>query len=308
MIRWLGRRGGGLRLGIVLFACSSLCTVHIKAAENPETLLKSAWDEYGFQAFGNAQKLFAEVEDRDDATLQQRLQARLGQAFIIQYQMPGRNPEAAIPLYESLLKDTPDTSEWKVMLLTRLGDCHAELNPLQQQQARKLYRQALAAATDTSLIVQETILRLISTYMNNPDPEVFSRGLDVAQEFAPWLEGGHFESIFYGLQAELAFFLGDPELRAAVLERQYRAGINNVKIKENVLFQLARIHEVELRDFARAQAYYYQLAAEIPSSQKAYFARLRADELKEGKIQSAYGPPLPPLVEDLRKKEGADGR
>lgn len=307
MPEWFRKKTRGASWSVLLL-CFLLCGTESWAAEAPSVLLQNAWAEYGFQAFGNAQNLFEEAADSPQATPEQRLQARLGLAFITHHQMPGRDPEAALPLYESLLQEIPQGHHLRFLLLARIGDCHAEFDPPQLERARQFYRQGLETAADTSLMVQETILRLVTTYMNRPDPEAFAQGLAVAEEFAPWMQGAHFESIFYGLQVELSFFLGDPERMAAALERQYRAGISNVKVKENVLFQLARLHEVELRDFATAEAYYRQLSAEIPSSQKAYFARLRADELRAGKLQSAYGPPLPPLVEDLRPKEGGDGR
>jgi hypothetical protein len=90
---------------------------------------------------------------------------------------------------------------------------------------------------------------------------------------------------------------------AEALDQQYRAGISNIKVKETVLFRLARLHEVELGDYALAEDYYRRLAAEVPSSQKAYFAVLRADELKAGKLDSDYAPPLSPQVEDATRKE-----
>ena len=46
-----------------------------------------------------------------------------------------------------------------------------------------------------------------------------------------------------------------------------------------------------------------RLAAEVPSSQKAHFASLRADELKIGKLDSDYAPPLSPRVRDQTPEE-----
>jgi len=307
MAKWFGGRVWGLCLSIVLL-CPLLCGAGSRAEEAPAALLRRAWEEYGFQAFRDAQELFERVTESSQASREQRLQARLGLAFVEHYRMPGRDPEGAIPRYESLLQEIPPDHGWRALVLARLGDCYAEMTPPRLERARALYRQAVATGRDTSLMVQETILRLVTTYMRESSLKTFAQGLAVAEEFTPRMQGAHFESIFWGLQVELSFFLGNHERMAVALERQYRARISNVKVKENVLFQLARLHEVELRDFARAEAYYRRLAAEIPSSKKAYFARLRADELRAGKLQSAYGPPLPPLVEDLTGKEDTDGR
>jgi len=308
MVKWFGGRDGAPTTWIVALACLLLCTARAPADETPAALLESAWEEYGFQSFTSARKLFAEVAESSDADREQRLQARLGLAFVTHYQMPGRDPEAAVPLYESLLKEASDDPEWRVLLLARLGDCHAEIDPPKLESARQFYRRAMDAGPDTSLMVQETVLRLLTTYMSQPNPEEFARGLVAVEEFAPRIRGSRFESIFHGLIAELAFSLGDLERMVTALDAQYRTGINNVKVREKVLFQLARLHEVELRDFAAAESYYRRLAAEVPSSQKAHFARLRADELRDGKIESAYAPPLPPLVRDLAGEEGVDGR
>jgi len=306
-------RGGTLRLVCAVLFCLLPCTTQARGAEAAGASLERAWQEYGFQAFGNARKLFVEAGEAADADAEQRLQARLGLAFITHFQMPGRDPQAAIPLYESLLDEAPDEPGWKVLLLARLGDCHAEIGPPQLTEARRFYRRALEAAPDTSLMVQETILRLLTTYLREPDPEVYARGLAAAGEFAGQMRGAHFESIYYGLQSELAFFGGDMARMAEALAAQYRTGINNVKVKEKVLFQLARVYEVELRDFVQAEHYYRKLASEVPSSIKAHFALLRADELRAGKIQSDYAPALAPLgqgppADDASGEEGGHGR
>jgi tetratricopeptide (TPR) repeat protein len=308
-MRIICQRGEGVLRLVVALSCSLLlCTADAQTQGESATQLESAWEEYGYQAFGRAWKLFSLVENASDAQPEQRLQARLGLAFITHYQMPGRDPEAAIPRYESLLADAPNEPAWRVLLLARLGDCQAEQVPPRMEQARAYYRQALDSAPDTSLIVQETILRLLTTYLDAPDPDEFARGLTVAREFAPRMQGTHFESIFYGLQGELAFFLGDMERMATALAEQYRHGINNVQVKEKVLFQLARLHEVELRDFDRAEFYYRELASRVPSSVKAHFSRLRADELQAGKIHSDYAPALPPRAGNVSEEGNADGR
>lgn len=269
--------------------------------------LRQGWEEYGFQAFSNARSLFNEVEGDDKATAAARFEARLGLAFVVHYQMPGRDPEAAVPLYEALLEEAAD-ARLQGLVLARLGDALIESDPPQLEAGRDHYRRALEVLPAASLLGQETALRLLTTYMETPDPKAFARGLDEAEGLAGRLEGTAFASVFYGIQAELAFFLGDLGRMARALEKQYEAGISNVRVKEKVLFQLARLFEVELGDFAAAQRYYRLLAAEVPSSQKAYFARLRADELAAGKIDSDFAPPLSVQVEGPATGEGRDGR
>ena len=291
-----------------LCAAAAFLALGAHAGAEPRDLLSQAWDEYGLQAFSNALSLFKEAEDLADASAQDRWQARLGQAFVVHYQMPGRDPEAAIPLYRELLAEADEDSSLRGLVLARLGDAHAESSPPALDQARQSYRQAIDALAPTSLLSQETALRLLTTYMEEPDPALFVQGLRTADELEPRLRGTPFESIFYGLQVELSFFAGDYPRMARALERQYKSGINNVQVKEKVLFQLARIHETVLEDYAAAERYYRQLATEVPSSLKAHFAGLRADELAAGKLDSDYAPPLSTRVADPGSGEGADGR
>ena len=292
--------------GIVALLALVFCALPARAEETPAQLLSRAWTEYGLQAFSNADKLFADAAEM--AQGEERWQALLGRAQIVHYQMPGRDPQAAIPLYETLLREVGDTGLWRGQLLARLGDCHAELVPVQVDRARLLYREALAALPAESLLVPETVLRLLTTYLQRPDRAEIARGLVAADEFAAQMADTPFASVFHGLRAEMAFFADAYPVLAEALDQQYRAGINNIRVREAVLFRLARLHEVELGDYVRAEDYYRRLAAEVPSSQKAHFALLRADELKAGKLDSDYAPPLSPRVEDTTGKERPDGR
>ena len=289
------------RIAIVLALSFVVAVCAANAQESPTDQLALAWREYGLQAFSTANDLFADVAET--AQGETRWQALLGQAQIVHFQMPGRDPEEAIPLYKALLAEVGDKAEWRGQVLARLADCHTELVPVQIDKARELYREALATLPATSLMVQETALRFLATYLQRPDRAEIARGLKVSDEFAEQMAGTPFASVFHGLRAEMAFFTDNYRALAEALDQQYRAGINNVSVKENVLFRLARLFEVELDDYVKAEAYYRQLASEVPSSRKAHFAILRADELKAGKLDSDYAPALSPQVEDAMGKE-----
>ena len=268
------------------FSCSGLVLILgcmwisvLGAEEMPQILLNQAWEEYGLQAFPNADKLFerAALAAADGTEL--HWQALLGQVFITQYQMPGRDPKEAIEQYQVLLDEVGQDTFWRGLILSRVGDCYTELDPPQFATAREYYRQAIELLPQTATLAQETILRLLTTYMHKPDRDELAQGLTAAKQWIGRLQGSAFEGVFHGLRAEMALFVADYPLLVEALESQYQAGINNIRVKEMVLFQLARLHEVELDDRVGAERYYRQLAKEVPSSQKAHFAQLRADQL-----------------------------
>ncbi len=300
----MNNRNKMLRCALALCLLASA----LRAQERPAERLGRAWSEYGLQAFANADGLFAEVAQSSQASEEERWQAQLGRALITHYQMPGRDPEAAIPQYEALLQQVGQRGLWRGQILGRLADCYMEIAPAQVDKARGLYDQSISALPADSPLVQETMLRLLSSYLQRPDRGEIVRGLQVADQMAARFAGTSFESIFHGMRAEMAFFISNYPALAEALDAQYRAGISNVRVKEAVLFRLARINELELGQYARAEAYYRLLASEVPSSQKAHFATLRADELKRGKLDSDYAPPLSTPVEDQRAKEKPDGR
>ena len=144
-----------------LALCLSAAT--LLAQEPPAELLGRAWTEYGLQAFSNADGLFAQVAQSERASQEERWQARMGRAFIKHYQMPGRDPQAAIPQYEELLQEVDERALWRGQILGRLADCYMEIVPAQVDKARSLYEQALSALPDDSPLIQETMLRLLSS-------------------------------------------------------------------------------------------------------------------------------------------------
>jgi|GEM_PF-879818 len=295
MFRANNGRFSGKQIQKILFVVVFISFFVIRPSHGQDYLsdqLFSGWNEYGLQAFSNADELFSVVANSENATQEQILQAKLGRAFIVHYQMPGRDPSAAISLYEKLLDEVEHRELWKGLILGRLADCYLEISPPEIQRARNLYTQAFTVLPKGSNLLSETMLRFLTTYLVNPDSIEIRRGLLESERLRHRFEGTPFASVFHGLRAEMAFFISDYVALTEALDAQYQNGISNIRVKEAVLFRLARLCELKLSDYDRAEQYYRLLDAEVPSSQKAYFARLRADELAAGKLNSDFAPPI----------------
>jgi hypothetical protein len=266
----------------------------VRAGEGVPQLLKRGWDEYAFQTFPTAQRLFRRALNADAATDDEKFQARYGLAMIVHYQMPGRDPAAAIPVLQALLDDLPAGHRLRPHVLADMGACHVETAPPDFNAGRTCYRKVLETVDGSPTIVQTTALRLISSYLRRPSQAEFQRGTAAVAEVIPRLEGTPLESSAHGLAALLAYQQKDIPRFAAELKAQYAAGIENIQIKANVLFQIARVSEVELHDFKQAERYYRMLAEQCSFDIRAHFAKLRAAELARGKVNSDYAPPVLP--------------
>jgi hypothetical protein len=255
-----------------------------------QQLLKSGWEEFSFQNFSaSEQKFRAVMETGSDAD--SRLQARIGVASVTQYQQPGRDPVKAAALYDGILKDLPPGHALRALAWSRLGQCRMEQAPPALDQARAAFREALASDTGRTVVAQETVLHLATTYLMESRRDAFETGLKTLDELLPRVEGGPLESVAHGIAAQFALILDDPRRLCREWEAQLRVGIENRGMKARTLFQVARLCESRLRDYPKAAVYYRRLADEVPTDSRAYFARLRAAELAQGKIVSAYEPP-----------------
>ena len=137
----------------------------VRAGEGVPQLLKRAWDEYAFQTFPTARRLFERALRADGATDDEKFQARCGLAMIVHYQMPGRDPAAAIPVFQALLDDLPAGHRLRPHVLADMGACHVEKSPPDFEAGRACFRKVLATVEGTPTIVQTTALRLISSFL-----------------------------------------------------------------------------------------------------------------------------------------------
>jgi tetratricopeptide (TPR) repeat protein len=269
------------------------------AAEPAADRLRQAWEEYGFQNWSAADRLFEQTLAAPDSTPAQQAQARFGRAFIVQNRLPGRAPEKAIPLYEQLLRDLPAGDPLATLAQGCLGACHMDKKPADYEKARTCFRAVLERSDPArSIVAQDAAVRMLATYLKRPDPAEFRRGLAEADAVLPRLAGTPLAGTAHGFAAQMALCLNDLRRFEAELTEQDKAGIESRAVHIKVLFQIARLNEMVLKDYAKAARYYRRLHDEFPSAGSAYFAGLRAAELDAGRLNSAYAPPLVPDAPD----------
>ncbi len=261
---------------------------------SPPHLLKTAWEEYGFQAWNQADRLFDQVILRPNATDDQKYQAKLGKAFIVQNKMPGRSAEGALKLFEALLQDLPNSHPLRPLVQSSLGACYLDSKKPDYEQGRAYLQEVLDNPDADPLVAQDAALRLLASYLKRPDPEQYSEGLRRSEAVISRVRGTPMESVLHWMAGRLALWTGDLRRFADETEAQYRCGIENRALLESALFTLGRLNEAVFADYACAADWYEQISKDLPTHGRGYFGRLRAAELRAGKINSDYEPPLVP--------------
>jgi len=268
--------------------------VPLAASGTPQALLGQAWDEYGFMAFSRARELFQKADRHPNATAEQKFQARLGQAFITQFQLPGRDPDAARLQYEQLLAGLPADAPpaWRAVVLARIGQCLLTGSRPDYNLGRCRLREAIAADRPDGLAGQEAILQLLGSYLARPEAAEFRAGLAETDRLMPRLRGGPLECDAHLIAACLAFALRDYPRTEAEHEARTATGIENPQSLAGAYFQIARLNETVLNNPRKAARYYRILAEKCPASIPAFFARERAAELEHQLAGAPAGNPL----------------
>ncbi len=254
--------------------------------ENPiDADLQEAWKLYNFSEFKNADRIFASTLENEGASPDQKLQARIGRIFIIQYRQPGSDPATAFSMYQDILKDMPDNHQYRGLVLSRMAACCIESKTPDPEKGRKYLAQAILASPKGSLLQQECAIQMALSHLQvKPGKNDIRLALRELQKNMPLLKGGLLEGAAHNLAAGMALLLDNPKLMEKELEAWVRAGIQNFTFRAVVYFKIARINELVTRNFDKARKYYEKLAREEPSDSRSYFSRTRAREIADGKI------------------------
>jgi tetratricopeptide (TPR) repeat protein len=125
-------------------------------AMDPETTARRAWDEFGFQSFDNAQRLFMELEQAAAATPAQRREALIGLAMVAQFDERRPNLARAEALYRRALADESLTGQPRLLAEAMLAETLAMAGRLAEADA---LWDTLIRRRPASLIAQDALIR-----------------------------------------------------------------------------------------------------------------------------------------------------
>lgn len=261
-----------------------------RAGEDPETAgatLQKAWEEYGFQNWEAAARLFLQAKADKSARESQKIQAEIGEICVIQYRAPGQDPVMGLKRWDEFLARLPKDHALRPFSMMHQAYCHLVKRPADYEKARAIYLEALELVPDKKATIgQELILNYLSTYLMRYDEAQVALGMKEADIYLPLTDGTPFSTSAHGLAAGMAMILKDYPRAATEYQAQYEAGILTRSYLEATLYRLARINEIHLRNYDEAARYFELLVKEVPTSGRGYYARMRAAELRKGIFES----------------------
>jgi hypothetical protein len=248
--------------------------------------LAKAWEMYNYTEYHSAQQAFRTALNNSSATKDQNIQARIGLAFVEQYQQPGANPDKALLQYQTIIKELYPDHRFRGLILSRIGICQLTAERPELKAARKSLRLAMLSCEKSSALYQECVLELAASYLRHkPTQKDQVKALAILSKHLPSIKGGHLEGAAHSLAAKLAGSLNDHVRMEAELEAWVESGIHNKTYRAETYFRIARLNELKLNRPNKARQYYELLASKEHSNKLSHFSRTRAAEISAGKFR-----------------------
>ncbi|MBD3319461.1 MAG: tetratricopeptide repeat protein [Chitinivibrionales bacterium] len=242
-----------------------------------ESLLQEAWREYNYQNWHRADQIFSQIIDESDIP-DDVIQAKIGEAMIVHFKIPGGRPGKAIGMYEEILQDVGPSHAVSPNLNLLMGRAYMALRKPDIASAKKHFEKIL---TDNpgSIEAHEAALEMayIKSYVH--DYNYFMDAINFLQKYCTRYPENPLAGTMMGLCANLALDLKEYEHARSYLIAWDSIGVMNVRYKSAVVYQIARMSEEVLGDTATAITYYQKLAREYESDNRLYFSQLRLKAL-----------------------------
>ncbi|GEM_PF-6362844 len=300
---------------VLILICFSTMTAFAYAAEKKEdAILKRAWNEYKFQEFKKAKKLFEDAE-QNPANKEELFQALVGQAFCLQFgqknSVTADDYRKAVALYERCLSEAEPNHRlilfWKAMK----AECLYKISVFESEQeklseAEELWKE-IESTDKTNIFAQDAALS--KAVMQSTDvnlPKVTAYCTEMEQYISPYVTGVKkidstgtdkafiLAPVMANYIFNIYYWRGDYMKSLDYLVSYCRFGPTSFQYKATAYFKAARIAD-KLGDKATAIEYYKKLSTECKSDSRSFFSRTRVNILN-----SEGGPQVPPKTEGAR--------
>jgi hypothetical protein len=271
-----------LALAALLIGCGGQASTG-----NVGQLLNDGWRAYAIGNFDPAAASFQRVVQDGKATDEQRYSALLGLAVSVQYQ-PTPDLDAALQYYEQLaqLKVTPAVPQSMLgigmvyVAQGRVEEGRAELSRLTQQFPDSEEAGEATMQLANSLFRPAPDDKAVGGY-RLADPAFVQRGMALLERrLAAYPSSPLAAAMHMMLASEL---IEQQSFKEAVthLEAALKAGVESSTTRGSITWQIARIADEKLHDYALAEKYYGDYAEKYKRTQLYYLAQLSRDRMEK---------------------------
>ncbi len=281
------RSGFAHVLGVIILAALLVgCGGQAGSGDLGESL-NEGWRAYAMGDFDAAAVRFRRVADDASASEDQRYSSLLGLAAAAQYQ-PSPDLDRALDYYQRLGKVKVDAAVPQSML--GIGMVYLGKGDLQEGRAE--LTNLTRRFPDSDEAGEATVQVANSLFRPQPDEKAaggyrladaasIQRGVDLLKERLASHPGGPLAAVIHMLLG--AQLVEQESYREAVdqLQAALDAGVESSTTRGSLTWQIARIAENKLHDYALAEKYYAEYAENYQRTQLFYLAQLGRDRMKK---------------------------
>jgi hypothetical protein len=261
-----------------------LATLLPSLAQETDARLREAWNEYSFQSFDAAERLFREAE-RTASAEDARQQAQIGLAMIRQFDSKRRDLPAAARIYANLLADGLD-GEPAALVRSLLAECRVAQGQGGREAVNRLWDQAIADLP-SSIVAQDALLRRTFAAMEAWDSPATTNAVEEldrrrAQFPPPSREIPGLAPVMDTLLGNYRFWQGDAERSREAFIRYCDIATTRTSSYgwySGALFRVAQLSERRLNDRETAGRYYRKIVLETPNCVQSFYCLIKAAEL-----------------------------
>jgi tetratricopeptide (TPR) repeat protein len=270
-----------------VLVCLAGCGDPLEGTDARE-LLNAGWRAYSMGDWDVAQRSFRTVERLGAATEAERSSALLGLATTAHYRQPTPDLKAAEDYYQQVLDEgTPEAER-----LAMLGLAHARRLQGNRQGSLAVLQQIRQLGPDTTE-ADESVLHTVEILFEPVPVEGEAGHFDLPTEddqragqalLEQWLQrrpDNVLASTMHRLLASRHLEAGDYAAAVRELQAALAKGVTSARTISGILWQIARLAERELKDYALAEQYYEKFVEVSRRNVLYYRARLSLDRVRQ---------------------------
>lgn len=249
--------------------------------------VEEGWRKFNIGEYGQALKLFQKASLSKDPEVSRN--GCYGQGMTYALSQAGADPDAALEIFEQIVKDHPrsDVASWSLLAMARMKQLVAPDENPDYAELRKCY-QRLIDGFPGSMAAEEGFLHQQATYLVSLSKDDARMVLRKLSDFIRDNPSSSFVTHAWELLAKCHETLEDPGAQLSALENSLSTQIldpdDPYTDNASLYWSIATLAEFGNGDFAKAREFYQRLGRDYPKDVRNFSAKLaieRMDRVEE---------------------------